>query len=273
MSADRENHDMTHKDIALLLADAADEVEIGIAPYQAVIRGGRRRRARRLAVAAATALVLCGSTGATLALTGLPGGDGDRVAPVATRPTAPVPPEDRHVYAPQRTTLATGTDQGKTWQVYIDVWGVPRDESEARRQLDAMRAAGEAPAVRQASGLVGKTSYFVGRSVSGGKSLVITFNTVRKMDPEKGGYEAFSTSLEPGAVGPERLVVGRVGKGARQVMCKWRDGTTSSARKALDASARAGDHGVIRPAAGTPVNWFVCLAPSETGFESAEVVK
>ncbi|MCN9243572.1 hypothetical protein NGF19_22750 [Streptomyces sp. RY43-2] len=272
MSADRENHDMTHKDIALLLADAADEVEIGIAPYQAVIRGGRRRRARRLAVAAATALVLCGSTGATLALAGLPGGDGDRVAPVATRPTAPVSPEERHVYAPQRTTLATGTDQGRTWQVYIDVWGVPRDESEARRQLDAMRAVEEEPTVRQAADLVGKTSYFVGRSI-GGKSLVITFDTVKKMDPVKDGFEAESAPLEPGAAGPERLVVGRVGKGAREVMCKWQDGTTSVARKAFDASDDTRGQGVIRPAAGTPVNWFVCLAPSETGFESAEVVK
>ncbi|MEV0476818.1 hypothetical protein AB0I50_44310 [Streptomyces prunicolor] len=57
MSADREtNQTMTDRDIALLLADAADEVEIGIAPYQAVIRGGRRRRARRWALATATAL-------------------------------------------------------------------------------------------------------------------------------------------------------------------------------------------------------------------------
>ncbi|MYW16381.1 hypothetical protein GT039_12405, partial [Streptomyces sp. SID2955] len=66
-SGDLENHDMAHSDIALLLADAADEVEIGIAPVQAVVRGGRRRRARRRAVLAATALVLTGSTGAALA--------------------------------------------------------------------------------------------------------------------------------------------------------------------------------------------------------------
>ncbi|MER5828915.1 hypothetical protein ABT086_43740, partial [Streptomyces mirabilis] len=70
MSADREtNHDMTHRDIAFLLADAADEAEIGIAPYQAVVRGGRRRKARRWALAAAAALVIAGSTG-TLALAG-----------------------------------------------------------------------------------------------------------------------------------------------------------------------------------------------------------
>ncbi|MFD0445221.1 hypothetical protein ACFQ10_26725 [Streptomyces indonesiensis] len=49
---------MTQHDIALLLADAADEVKIGIAPAQALIRGGRRRKARRWAVVATTTLVV-----------------------------------------------------------------------------------------------------------------------------------------------------------------------------------------------------------------------
>ena len=58
--------DMTHstaveRDIALLLADATGEVEIGIAPYQAVVRGGRRRKARRWTVAAAAAAVIVGA--------------------------------------------------------------------------------------------------------------------------------------------------------------------------------------------------------------------
>ncbi|MDQ0683441.1 hypothetical protein QFZ56_002404 [Streptomyces achromogenes] len=40
MGAEREtNHDMAAHDIAFLLAAAADEVEIGIAPTQALIRG------------------------------------------------------------------------------------------------------------------------------------------------------------------------------------------------------------------------------------------
>lgn len=71
MSANREtDHDMaSDTDIAFLLAEAADEVEIGTAPYQAVLRGGRRRKARRWATAAAAALVIAGSTG-TLALAG-----------------------------------------------------------------------------------------------------------------------------------------------------------------------------------------------------------
>ncbi|WP_393099189.1 hypothetical protein [Streptomyces sp. LN325] len=41
MNADRESdHDMTHGDIAVLLATAADEVRIGPAPCQALVRGG-----------------------------------------------------------------------------------------------------------------------------------------------------------------------------------------------------------------------------------------
>src|SRR5881409_292052 len=108
MSADREtNHDMTNTDIALLLAEAADGVEIGIAPTQAVIRGGRRRRARRWAVAAGAALAIVGTTG-TVALAGLPGGDGHRVAPVATQPPTTLP--DAFQAEPHRTMLASGTE-------------------------------------------------------------------------------------------------------------------------------------------------------------------
>ncbi|WP_177198833.1 hypothetical protein [Streptomyces colonosanans] len=270
MSADQENLDMTHRDITLLLAGAADEVEIGIAPYQAVIRGGRRRRARRWAIAAATTLVLAGSTGATLALAGLPGEGGNRVAPAATQPASP---EARHVYVPQRTTLATGIDQGKKWRVHIDVWGVPRDETEARLQLDAMRRSGERPPVRQASDLVGKTSYFVGRSVGDGKSSTIMFNTVKKVEPMSAGDSQFAAvPLDPGTSGPDRLVVGQVAKSTEQVTCTWKDGTTSVVHRVPGYDVN-GDQGVIRPAAGSPQNWFVCLGPKGTGSKSVGVPK
>ncbi|MGW3492934.1 hypothetical protein [Streptomyces sp. NPDC001020] len=269
MSADRENQDMTHRDIALLLADAADEVEIGIAPYQAVIRGGRRRRARRLAVAGATALVLAGSTGATLALAGLPGEGGNRVAPAATQPASP---EARHVSQPQRTELAAGTDQGEEWAVYIDVWGAPRDESEARLQLGAMREYGVHPAeVGKASDLVGKTSYFVARGVGDGQPRTIMFNTVKKWDRMSGGdIQSMAAPLKPGTLGPYRLVVGKVAKTAQQVTCTWKDGTTSVVHRASDDNPK---HRGIRSAAGSPVNWFVCLGPKGTGWKSDEVSK
>lgn len=176
MSADRErNHDMSDSDIALLLADAADEVEIGIAPYQAVLRGGRRRRARRWAVAAATALVLAGSS-ATLAVAGLPGGDRGQVA------TQPLVPADADPSRVLQTTLATGTDQGTKWRVLIDVWSAPRDEKQAEAQRAAMAVRGETPPdAHEASDLIGKITYFVYRGY-GDKTTKVMENTVPKTD-------------------------------------------------------------------------------------------
>lgn len=179
MSTDREtSHDMSDSDIAVLLADATDEVEIGIAPYQAVLRGGRRRRARRWAVAAATALVLAGSS-ATLAVAGLPGG-GDGRGAVATQPPVTGTP---NVFEPaNRTTLATGTENGKEWRVTVDTWQAPVDTAEAEATMHAMQAYGEYPPdVRGASDLVGKIAYFVHRDY-GGESTKVMENTVPKTD-------------------------------------------------------------------------------------------
>lgn len=273
MSADRErNNDMTQTDIALLLADAADEVEIGIAPVQAVLRGGRRRRARRWAVAATTALVLAGSTGATLALTGMPGGHGDRGAPVATRPASP---EARHVYQPQRTELSRGTDHGKEWMVSIDVWGAPRDKAEAAVQLEAMKEYGLGLGARpNLSGLVGKTSYYVNLYYGNDHPRTMIFDSVDKWD-HMAGTDLVSGAVplaEEDVVGPSRLVVGRIAKSARQVTCAWMNGTTTVARPS-SAYTAAGNESVIRSAAGTPVNWFVCVGPDGTGYKDVRVTK
>ncbi|MFI9804976.1 hypothetical protein ACIHEJ_11515 [Streptomyces sp. NPDC052301] len=262
MSADRENHqmtDITQTDIALLLADAADEVEIGAAPVQAVIRGGRRRRARRWAMASATALVLAGSTGATLGLAGLPGGHGDGQRPMATQPSTP---EARHVYEPQVTELARGTDHGTGWRVIVTVWGAPRDRTEAAVQLSAMRKYGIEPAVLPDSRhLVGKTSHYSGLYYGDHHFRTILFDTVKKWEPLSG------TDLMSGAVplnaadtdGPERLVVGTVALTARQVKCGWKDGTST----------------VVEPqaVAGSPVEWFACAAPAGTAYKDTEVIR
>jgi len=273
MNADREaNHDMTDRDIALLLADAADGVEIGIAPTQAVIRGGRRRRARRWAVATAAALAIVGSTG-TIALAGLPGEGGHRVAPSATQPTTTLPDAFRD--KPQRTTLAIGTDHGKQWEVFIDLWGAPRDETEAQAQLAAMGGFGEQPAeVRTASGLVGKSSYFLRRTVGDDAAGTIMFNTLKKFDPMSGtDMQAAATPLKTGGAGPSRLVVGQVAKTAQRVTCTWKDGTKTEVRRVPAGYGVNSDEQVIRPADGSPVNWFVCLAPEGTAYKSAEVTR
>lgn len=258
MGADREKHDMTHTDIAFLLADAADEVEIGIAPVEAVVRGGRRRRARRWAVATATALVLAGSTGATLAVTGLPGHT-DRNAVVVAKPSTP---EARHVYAPQVTEVAHGTDHGTSWRVVVSVWGAPRDKAEAAGQLAAMRRYGlERAVLPDGRHLVGMTSYYSGLYYGDHPLRTAMFNRVEKWEPLS-GTDLMSAALplgEAASDGPERLVVGTVSTTARQVRCGWKDGTSTMAE--------------LRAVAGSPVTWFVCTAPDRTSYENAEVVR
>ncbi|MFC9929901.1 hypothetical protein [Streptomyces sp. NPDC127190] len=254
-----ENNDMSRTDISFLLADAADEVEIGIAPVQAVIRGGRRRRARRWAVAAATALVLAGSTGATLAVTGLPGGGhtGTR-SDVATAPPAPQDP--RHVYTPQLTELARGTDHGKRWRVVLSVWGPPRDHTEVTGQLAAMRKYGiDEGALPDRLHLIGKTSHYAGLYYGGNHLRVIMFDSAVKW-ASMTATDSMSAALplaEGNSDGPERLVVGEVSTTAPQVKCVWKDGTSTLTRP-------------VR-AAGSPVNWFVCTAPEGTSYANAEV--
>ncbi|MFE2712897.1 hypothetical protein ACFXKI_13105 [Streptomyces mirabilis] len=274
MSADREtNHDMTHRDIAFLLAEAADEAEIGIAPYQAVVRGGRRRKARRWALAAAAALVIAGSTG-TLALAGGLDGDGHRVAPVATQPPTG---EERHVYEPQRTTLGKGDDGGNDWEVTIDVWGASKDGAEAQRQWTAMEDYGGTPmGARDAEKLIGKAWYFVHARVGGHTSMVMT-GQFEKGDTLSGAeFEAgairmpSSESVQPGA--PNRLVIGDVAPTARRVTCTWNDGTKTEVPRAPEGAGFGPDFKpYIRPVKGSQPNWFVCVAPEGTSYKSVKV--
>ncbi|WP_280876311.1 hypothetical protein [Streptomyces pseudovenezuelae] len=260
---------MTDRDIALLLADAADGAEIGIAPTQAVIRGGRRRRARRWAIATATALAIVGST-ATLALAGLPDGDGHQVAPAATQRATTTP--DAFQDAPHRTTLATGTDQGKKWKVFIDVWGAPRDEAEAQVQLTAMAEYEEsAPDVRKASDLVGKVAYFVYRGYGDTTSPVLENTVVASDAMSDTDLTSGALPLVPGAGNPVRLGIGSVAKTAERVLCHMKDGDGISLLKAPASEETDNVEPAIRSAEGSPYNWFVCVAPKGTEFESAEV--
>ncbi|WP_199815442.1 hypothetical protein [Streptomyces griseus] len=271
MSADREtdNH-MTHHDIALLLADAADEVEIGIAPTQAVLRGGRRRRARRWAVAAATAVVVAGSTGA-LALSGLPNGQERAVTPAAPQPSSTGTP---NLYEPQTTMLATGTDGSTPWSVSIDVWTAPRDQLEAQAELDAMVQYDDMPGdVREAADLVGKGAYFVHRAVGEDSGRVLTTEGVVTKDSAMSGrdIQAGTSPLGPGHDGLERLVIGSVARTAQQVTCEWKDGTKSVVRRAAEENVINSDEFTIRRVEGLPFDWFVCLAPAGTEYKDVKV--
>ncbi|GHI08134.1 hypothetical protein [Streptomyces cellostaticus] len=274
MSADRNgNHDMSQTDIAFLLADAADEVEIGAAPVQAVIRGGRRRRARRWAVASATALVVAGTTGA-LAVTGLPGGGhADRQANVANPPASP---EARHVYEPQETELSRGMFKGKPWYVDMQVWGAPRNEDEAARQYDAMAARGIEPVDDKPAALIGKTSYFVTRKYGSQRPRQFLFDSRQKLERLSGRDLQFATNPLDDTSDPhgDRVAVGAVAKTAREVTCFWKDGTTTLVKRGPVVYEHNLPKPAIVPVAGYPTaNWFVCVAPERTGAKTAEVTK
>ncbi|MDX3545348.1 hypothetical protein [Streptomyces europaeiscabiei] len=257
------------RDIAFLLADAAGEVEIGIAPYQAVVRGGRRRKARRWAVAAAAAVVIAGTTG-TLAVTVVPDGGGDRVTPAAT-------PEVRRMDEPWRTTLAEGRDQGTVWRVEIDAWEPSRDKAEAARQFAAMGLFGDVPTgVDGSADLVGKSWHFVrllvdegqaGAMIDGeadalsGTDLEVSAMVLRTGDWDKDGA-------------PKRLVIGQVAPTAREVRVTWSDDTFVDVKRNRDD----GWHADLRnprivDVKGAPASWFVALAPEGVGYESAKVTK
>ncbi|MFI6468326.1 hypothetical protein [Streptomyces sp. NPDC050538] len=277
MSADREtNQTMTDRDIALLLADAADEVEIGIAPYQAVIRGGRRRRARRWALATAAALVIVGGSG-TFALAGLRDGNGVEVSPAVTRQsTAPSTPEERHVYEPQQTMLGAGTEQGQTWYVTVDVWGAPLTKAEAEAQLLAMSSRHEEPWDKdRPSALVGKTTYFVQRTFGSGEPGLLMGDSASKQDTMAGtDLKSGASTLDPKKTdGPQRLVVGQVAKTAQQVTCTWKDGSSTVAHRVAAGADVNSDEATIRPVAGSSDNWFVCVGPKGAAFDSVKVTK
>ncbi|MDL2079348.1 hypothetical protein QNN03_23185 [Streptomyces sp. GXMU-J15] len=251
---------MTHRDIALLLAEAADGVEIGIAPTQTVIRRGRRRRARRWAVAAVTAVVIAGSTGA-LAVTGAVGGRDD--GQVATGRV--------DLTSPQRTRLASGTDRGRDWWVSVDVWPAPRDEAEARIVWDALAEQEGTPKdAEKPSDLIGTVTYFVKRTYGVETTVVLENRIPLRAMAYTADIPTAAIPLAPDTAGPERLVIGQVLSSAQDIKCLWKDGTATEVRRTDKEESISADEGVLRGVQGSPVDMFVCLAPEDTAFKTTE---
>ncbi|MEV7452227.1 hypothetical protein [Streptomyces nigra] len=271
-------------DIALLLADAADGVEIGTAPYAAVLRGGRRRRARRWAAATATALALVASAG-TLAVTGLPAGGGSGVTSVATNPAPPPTPPGPDVRTPSRTLLASGTDDGEKWRVLVDLWEAPRTKDQAAAELAAMRSYGQRPAdLDDPEDLIGRSTYFVLREYGEQDTARVVSEGAFTDGATASGedVEAVALPLAPGGKGAKRLVVGRVALNARKVTCTWKDGTTTEVPSFFEAAGGAtptksvdmgSEDPLIRVVDGSPEAWFACVAPEGTAFKSVAVTK
>lgn len=85
--------------------------------------------------------------------------------------------------------------------------------------------------------------------------------------------QAGAIPLEPDTDGPQRLVIGQVAKSAQQVPCRWEDGSATEVSRAPEGEVVSTDEELIRSAGGSPVDWFVCLAPKGTSYESSGVTK
>ncbi len=156
------------------------------------------------------------------------------------------------------------------------MWGAPRNKAEADRQFDAMAELGIKPAEGdEPADLIGMTSFFAVRGWGEiDRPQQVMFNSVEKFERFSGtDMEAAATRLGTGGESSGRLVIGIVAKTARQVTCRWKDGTTSVAEPAEGFSAH--DTGsAIRSVDGfRGANWFTCVAPEGTSYASAEVTK
>jgi hypothetical protein len=187
----------------------------------------------------------------------------------------------RHVYEPQRSDLARGTEHGKKWKVVIDVWGAPRNKAEAQGQLDAMTESGLGKPwvnVRNASELIGKSSYFV-RLTLDGKTSIKLLGAFEKGDTMvgtdlKSGAMPLATSGTAASRTDQRLVIGQVATTAQEVTCTWDDGSTTKASRPAPGTGIVGDfEDAIRPADGSRSDWFVCVGPEGRTYEEVAVTK
>ncbi|MEU5773125.1 hypothetical protein [Streptomyces venezuelae] len=208
-----------HSDIAHRLADVADVVEIGAAPYQAVLRGGRRRKTRRWALGALAAATIVASTG-SLALAVVDGRDRAQVA--SDQGTA----RARHVYTPRATPLTEvrGGSGTPVARVELQVWGAPRDDAEARGQKRAMTQAGvwderttdPAPNFDQ-------PWYAIVVRTAGKGDKVESFGL---QDKEPGGDDGLSFASVEFEVQGRTVTVGHVGPGTKRVEYEYEHGTS-----------------------------------------------
>ncbi|MDG4864787.1 hypothetical protein P8605_42230, partial [Streptomyces sp. T-3] len=240
--------------------------------FQAVVRGGKRRRARRRwAIGAAAALVIAGSTG-SLALAEVVGRD--TASPPAAEQS--VSPEKRHVYEPQRTQLAVGDHEGRVWNVIIDVWGAPKDKVEAAVQRAKMGDYGVQPegvTDAESAKLIGKSWFFVRAGDPTERDSTEAQGVVADHDGLKGqdikSYEAY---LSPN--GPETIVIGQVAPHAKGAAIKWDNGSRTDVPRAPKGWGFSPDHEpMLIPVKGMKTQWLVAIVPEGAlpQYKSVEV--
>ncbi|MEV7191412.1 hypothetical protein AB0N81_06335 [Streptomyces sp. NPDC093510] len=227
-----------HSDITQRLADVADAVETGTVPFEAVLRGGRRRKTRRWVISALAAVTFAGSTG-SLALAVVDGKDQTRAASRGDSV------RDRHVYTPQFTPLTEIRDSSGTRvaRVELQMWGAPRDDEEARGQKKAMTEAGlwderttdPVPNFHQ--------PWFAVVVRADGKEKVASFGL---QDKKPGGDDGMGFASVEFEVKGRELTVGHVGPKTDRLEFEYENGTTEPE---------------LRKAAGSAYLWFTRQQP------------
>ncbi|MFE5141692.1 hypothetical protein ACFRDV_29205 [Streptomyces fagopyri] len=214
----------------------------------------------------------------TPALAGAADDGAKRVEPAATRPPLN---DERHLYEPWSSDLARGTDHGKKWKVVVYVYGAPRDRTEAQRQLRAITESGfghPEAAPPTAAGLVGRSPYFVRLTLDGRTSTEMLgvfdkHGTLSGRDLRSAVLPLEIRGTTPRGSG-ERLVIGRVPRTAQEVTRTWDDATTTKVYRPAPGTGIVGDfEDLIRPADGSPSDWFVRLGPEGRTVEAAAVTK
>ena len=180
------------------------------------------------------------------------------------------------MYAPQWTTLASGTDRGREWWVDIGIWGAPRNEAEARRQFNAMAERGvKSSDARTPKELVGKASFLVNRVFDGAKSPLMPGQIDKSDDMSGKDMQSAAFPLEPNFSDKtdmrNRLVIGQVAPTVRAVTCTWDDGTTTVARKVPYSTMNNIEDPAVRSVPGSKAAWFVCLAGEGREYKSVKV--
>ncbi|MEV7021589.1 hypothetical protein [Kitasatospora sp. NPDC093558] len=250
------------------LGELAGSVEIGPAPYDRLVAGGRRRlRRRRLLGTGAAAVVVAVAVGGVTALGGFGAsgrGAGDPAftvaappsatasatapaTPTATTPATPTAPA-RDPFTPIRTMVGHGTVGGKEWQAWAALWPATATKQDARRQAELMYEDRHAAIPQLPKPVDADTD----RSWQTGLDLVNLYLTVdgkRQVDdsvhdaPAPGilGATAPAVDHHPvsasgtmlgfkgGEMGAAPVVIAEVRRDVAKVVITWDDGSTSEA--------------------------------------------
>ncbi|MBV6700579.1 hypothetical protein [Kitasatospora aureofaciens] len=135
---------------ARVLSGLAESVEIGSAPYDRLIAGGRRRLRRRRVLSTGAAAVLVAAAVGGVAVFGGLGQKGPGVSDVAAAPSAVATSEPaaavtvsatptapaRDPFTPVRTVVGHGTANGRQWQAWAALWPATATKEDAYRQAE-----------------------------------------------------------------------------------------------------------------------------------------